>query len=553
MKTIKRMAVSVMAFVMIVSMFSCVAFTASATSDANWNLTFTNENGETVTSVEAGETFYISVGLKDYSTIGEMTLVTDEYYAPDYAASSYNNVITAATAKLNIPELVTVDTTAITTPYATATTEKSFIDGVLTVIVWSDKASAGFDYAIGADKLAANGGELFKIKAVAGETLGTASFTFNEGTSSSKASVATLNKEADVAPSANHVAALAMGGYDATYDLTVSEKAPAEPIYDESFKPASANVELKSDYTIRFTVKTAVYDMYNNVYMVVNKAMYDGDTAIDPQIIELSETSMVTVNGEERYAYIVEGFAAKEMASQVTATLYGEDENGNVVYGKTIPYSLRKFAENQITKSTTKESLKTAMVDFLNYGAAAQIYFGYNTTDLANKDLTEEQLALGTADRELVSALATTDSNATRSNFETVNLELESKITIRATTNINSETYTANKDTWYAEAKYTNYLGEETIVTIPFSDARIGVDEKDRTYIDVNALAAREMSTPVEFTVYDGDGAAVTNTLTYSIETYAARNANSSNANLVALVKGMMKFGDGAKAYFEAE
>ena len=552
MKTIKRMAVSVMAFVMIVSMFSCVAFTASATSDANWNLTFTNENGETVTSVEAGETFYISVGLKDYSTIGEMTLVTDEYDAPDYAASSYNNVITAATAKLNIPELVTVDTTAITTPYATATTEKSFIDGVLTVIVWSDKASAGFDYAIGADELAANGGELFKIKAVAGETLGTASFTFNEGTASSKASVATLNKEADVAPNANQVAALAMGGYDATYDLTIDEEAPSEPIYDEAFKPASANVVVESDYTIRFTVKTAVYNKYKNVYLVVEKEIFDGDTAIDPQVIELSETSMVTVNGEERYAYTVEGFAAKEMASQITATLCGEDENGNVVYGMAVEYSLRKYAENQIGKASTKAEFKTMMVDFLNYGAAAQIYFGYNTTDLANKDLTEEQLALGTAERELVSALATTDSSTTAARFSSANLELESKITIRAVTNINSETYTANKDTWYAEVKYTNYLGGETILTIPFSDARIVVDEKDRTYIAVNALAAREMSTLVEFTVYDGDGAAVTNTLTYSIESYAASKANNSDANLVALVKAMMKFGDGAKAYFES-
>ena len=330
-------------------------------------------------------------------------------------------------------------------------------------------------------------------------------------------------------------------------------EAPSEPVYDETFKPASVNVEFESDYTIRFTVKTAVYDMYNNVYMVVNKAMYDGDTAIESQVIELKNPAKVTVNGEERYAYIVEGFAAKEMSSQITATLCGEDENGNVVYGKAIEYSLRQYAQSQITKASTSAEFKTMMVDFLNYGAAAQIYFGYNTTDLANTNLTEEQLALGTADRELVKALAQTDSSTTRSKFSTVNLEFESKITIRATTNITGETYTANKDTWYAEAKYTNYLGEETIVTIPFSDARIGVDEKDRTYIDVNALAAREMSTPVEFTVYDGDGAAVTNTLTYSIETYAASKANGTNVELATLVKAMMKFGDGAKAYFEAE
>ena len=550
MKTIKRMAVSVMAFVMIVSMFSCVAFTASATGDANWNLTFTNENGETVTSVEAGETFYISVGLKDYTTIGEMNLATDEYDTPDYTASSYSNVISAATVKLNIPELVTVDTTSITTPYATATTEKSFIDGVLTVIVWSDKASAGLDYAIGATELAANNGELFTIKAVAGETVGTASFTFNEGTSSSKTSVATINKDADVAfSSVNHVATLAMGGYDATYDLTIDENAPVGPVYDEAFKPASANVVFESDYTIRFTVKTAVYNKYKNVYLVVEKEMFDGDTAIESQVIELSEASKVTVNGEERYAYIVEGFAAPEIASEVTATLYGEDENGNVVYGKAVNYSLRQYAANQIKSANSSAEFKTMMVDFLNYGAAAQTYFGYNTTDLANNGLTEEQLALGTADRELVSARALTDSSSTRAKFSSANLEFESKITIIAITNINGETYTANKDTWYAVAKYTNYLGEEITLTIPFSDARIGVDASGRTYINVNELAANEMSTPVEFTVYDGDGAAVTNTLTYSIETYAAGKVNGTNANLAALVKAMMKFGDSARVY----
>ena len=34
----------------------------------------------------------------------------------------------------------------------------------------------------------------------------------------------------------------------------------------------------------------------------------------------------------------------------------------------------------------------------LNYGAAAQEYFGYNESDLANSILTEEQQALATGD-----------------------------------------------------------------------------------------------------------------------------------------------------------
>ena len=533
---------------------------------AQWALKFVDDEGNVIDNVttDNGE-FWMVVSLTDYADlIGNMNKVTADG-ATDTINSTYDRTIAFATT------LISMDGTKVvgvredgkivySTPYegATLITNYDSNDGLLKVVFQSDN-NAGCDFSVGAADLAANDGELFRIKLTSTlEEAGEFDIKVVEQSALVSSSVALVNKPTAGAweTGISYTSALEFDvrGYDTIYNMAVEvEETPAEPVYDETFKPASVNVEFESDYTIRFTVKTAVYDMYNNVYMVVNKAMYDGDTAIESQVIELKNPAKVTVNGEERYAYIVEGFAAKEMSSQITATLCGEDENGNVVYGKAIEYSLRQYAQSQITKASTSAEFKTMMVDFLNYGAAAQIYFGYNTTDLANTNLTEEQLALGTADRELVKALAQTDSSTTRSKFSTVNLEFESKITIRATTNITGETYTANKDTWYAEAKYTNYLGEETIVTIPFSDARIGVDEKDRTYIAVNALAAREMSTPVEFTVYDGDGAAVTNTLTYSIETYAASKANGTNVELATLVKAMMKFGDGAKAYFEAE
>ena len=49
-------------------------------------------------------------------------------------------------------------------------------------------------------------------------------------------------------------------------------------------------------------------------------------------------------------------------------------------------------------------------------------------------------------------------------------------------------------------------------------------------------------------TVYNGD-TAVSNTIRYSIESYAYAQQNSTDANLVELVKAMMKYGDSAKAY----
>ena len=529
---------------------------------AQWALKFVDADGNVINNVTtANGEFWMVVSLTDYADlIGNMNKVTADG-ATDTINSTYDRTIAFATT------LISMDGTKVvgvrengkivySTPYDGATIISNYDakDGLLKVVFQSDN-NAGCDFSVGAADLAANGGELFRIKLTSTlEEAGEFDIKVVEQSALVSSSVALVNKPTagawETGISYSSALEFDVRGYDTIYNMAVEvEETPSEPVYDETFKPASVNVEFESDYTIRFTVKTAVYDMYNNVYMVVNKAMYDGDKAIESQVIELKNPAKVTVNGEERYAYIVEGFAAKEMSSQITATLCGEDENGNVVYGKAIEYSLRQYAQSQITKASTSAEFKTMMVDFLNYGAAAQTYFGYNTTDLANNGLTEEQLALGTADRELVSARALTDSSSTRAKFSSANLEFESKITIIAITNINGETYTANKDTWYAVAKYTNYLGEEITLTIPFSDARIGVDAIGRTYINVNELAANEMSTPVEFTVYDGDGAAVTNTLTYSIETYAAGKVNGTNANLAALVKAMMKFGDSARVY----
>ena len=543
MKTIKRMAVSVMAFVMIVSMLSCVAFTASATSDANWNLTFTNENGETVTSVEAGETFYISVGLKDYTTIGEMNLATDEYDTPDYTASSYSNVISAATVKLNIPELVTVDTTSITTPYARATTEKSLIDGVLTVITWSDKASAGLDYAIGAAELAANNGELFTIKAVAGETVGTASFTFNEGTSSSKTSVATINKDADVAFSTvNHVDTLAMGGYDTIYNMAIEVE---DDGYREELVIAAKNVTFASDYSVLFAITEGVKDAYSKVYIVAEREQFDGDTAIESSSVTLTECSL---NGSY-YAFTYENFAAREIASEINATLYAEDAEGNVYYGPTISYSLRQYAENQIRKATVAEEFKTMMVDFLNYGAAAQTHFGYNTSDLANSGLTEDELALASPERDYVDSKSATVDSTKAVNITNFNLLFVDKITILAATDMDAATYEANKDNWVAQVSYTNFDGIDVTEEIALNDESLFNLNGTRYVLNFAGLKSREMDKVVTIKICDKEGNVVSNTVTYSVESYAY-SKGTGETTLAKLVRNLIKFGDSNIAYF---
>ena len=74
-------------------------------------------------------------------------------------------------------------------------------------------------------------------------------------------------------------------------------------------------------------------------------------------------------------------------------------------------------------------------------------------------------------------------------------------------------------------------------------------------YCRFNCLIASQMREKVNVTVYIENESGVyekaSGTLTYSVESYA--NGNVTNASLKPLLQAMMKYGDSAKAYVEAD
>jgi hypothetical protein len=69
----------------------------------------------------------------------------------------------------------------------------------------------------------------------------------------------------------------------------------------------------------------------------------------------------------------------------------------------------------------------------------------------------------------------------------------------------------------------------------------------NRYMLDVNSIGVQEMRDVVTFKAYK-DGELISKTLTYSAESYAVKNANTTTP-LGKLVNAMMKYGDAAKAY----
>lgn len=82
------------------------------------------------------------------------------------------------------------------------------------------------------------------------------------------------------------------------------------------------------------------------------------------------------------------GVAAKQMTDVIRAQAYVKTSSG-YAYSAVKAYSVQEYAADKLgltpgVTGTADEKLKTLLRDMLDYGASAQLYFGYKTGDLAN-------------------------------------------------------------------------------------------------------------------------------------------------------------------------
>ena len=109
-----------------------------------------------------------------------------------------------------------------------------------------------------------------------------------------------------------------------------------------------------------------------------------------PQADYTAETAVRSVSYSSKdmngYRFVFEDIASKDMNKEIYARLMVIDENGKTVYG-TAPengYSVVTYARNMLSN----QRMKPLLVKMLNYGAAAQEYFG-SDAPLANSGLSD--------------------------------------------------------------------------------------------------------------------------------------------------------------------
>lgn len=293
------------------------------------------------------------------------------------------------------------------------------------------------------------------------------------------------------------------------------------------FKIKTISLSLESSITMNFKVlKSAVAD-FKNPYVVFN---CEGD--------ELTVTDYSEQGDYYVFSYL--GISPQLMNDDVKAVLHAT-HNGIDYTSPEKVMSVRTYAYTMIDRYSSDDyaELRTLLVDLLNYGAASQKYIGYQTDNLVNADLTDEQKSWGTS-------TAPTFENIRDYDYKTIanptskwigsGLVLNNSVMVRAKFTADS---IENKT-----VKITCGKGEFTYTKDDF------VQDKDGNYyVYCNEIFANEMSEEILLTVYD-NGVPCSNTMRFSIESYAKLVHDSYKGTaLDELTTAMMRYGNSAKAY----
>jgi hypothetical protein len=288
----------------------------------------------------------------------------------------------------------------------------------------------------------------------------------------------------------------------------------------------SGSLTLYDNLAINFKVDQAVIDgNYTDVYAVFT--LGDQTTTVREYTLK-----------DGKYTFTFKNVAPYRMNDTVTATLHGT--NGGTEYAsEAFSYSVATYCYNMLGKYGTDNyaKLRTLLVDLLNYGAASQLYVGHNTDALVNADLTDAQKAWATAtDRDWTSVqdLEYVTIVAPMVQWKGGGLVLKESISMRFKIRA--------VDVENLSVKVMTESGTETVIR-DFTQTDDGC-----YYFYFHGLNAAQMSEAVYLSVYEGDNA-VSNTVCYSIESYAYSQQSSSNTTFVQLLKAMMKYGDAAKSY----
>ncbi len=310
-----------------------------------------------------------------------------------------------------------------------------------------------------------------------------------------------------------------------------------EPVVDEALV-INHSLNLASDISINFAVRTDYLQDYANHYMVCEIPVYEGNVQTDTKTVTVEP-----VLSGAFYYYTLTGVTAVQMGDVITAQLHMEKE-GQPYLSKVDTYSIAQYAYAQLDKDTTTDGLKALCADLLRYGKEAQVFKSYRTDALVDSAMTEAHRAW-LSDAEAVTFGNTNETLADLENSAVIwagkALDLDSKVSVRYV--FLPGTYTGSIEDLTLKVRYINHAGEDTEITL--TDPVLYSAAMNSYAFTFDGLLAAELRTVTDVAIYAGE-TRLSQTLRYSPDTYG----NGKTGQLLTLCKVLFAYSDTAKAYF---
>ncbi len=254
-----------------------------------------------------------------------------------------------------------------------------------------------------------------------------------------------------------------------------------------------------------------------------------------PAADENATEAGVTYNGKDYPAAddfaSITGIAAKNLGDSLTVTPY-QIIDGVRYVGQDVTVSAAELLMAYVNGEYA-DTVKAIAIASLNYGASAQVYFGYQTDSLVNASLSDEQKQVTHGTGYETAALTQLEGTPT-ADLLGVTLLLNDRINFKLLVSSSVEG---------AQLEIADNAGFAGATRIDFAATEDGANLK----AIVAGIAPASWNTSFYFRVVDADGNAISHTLRYSVAAYCQNKAEDAEVGPVA--SAILALYDAAAAY----
>lgn len=293
-----------------------------------------------------------------------------------------------------------------------------------------------------------------------------------------------------------------------------------EPGYQELVSFVGVNMTLGNALDMNFFVNQSDISGTGN-YAVITKHYADGRANTQ---VTIPQSQWLTLGS--MYYFTFSGVNAKEMGDLFEVVIY--NASGKVI-SEVYSDCIRDYTRRMLDKESTKDNARSLYVEMLNYGAAAQVKFNYNTGNLVNSVVTgAEQAQYGIASRTYE------NRRMVDTGYVGTSLTLESRILLNIV--FDSQYVTSGS---YAQATYINHKGQAVEETV-YEFESLGAYK----YVSLTSMSVADRSQLITVSLHNADGEIMV-IMQDTVEGYVARMSTSD-----PLYQAIMRFADAAHLYF---